>query len=308
MKKLLWAVSALGTLAFAQAAMAEENWSPHLPGVDQGLAAGALPPEGTYFINDTLNADYRYGNNNGDKQGTRASIFVDVPIVLWNPGVKVLGADYSAALAQPFTYVDTYAGGVSQANQWGLFSTIAVPGMLSWSLPNDFHVKTGLAVYIPDGTAQKQRNTSANGTYSGVANSINYWSLEPSFGLSWLHDGWNIGAEVNYDYNFKNTQTGYTSGDVIVVDYTATKTFGDWTVGLGGYSVNQIEDDKSTVAAVQAGIDANGGFRQAKYAAGPIVGYNFGPFAVSATYNHALGDTKNTVNGDSFWTRIVVPF
>ncbi|HVI52860.1 MAG TPA: transporter [Candidatus Sulfotelmatobacter sp.] len=308
MKKLLWAGMALGVLGTAPAVVAEENWSPHLPGVDQGLAAGALPPPGTYFINSTLNADYRYADNSGTKQGTRASIFVDVPIILWNPGVQVLGADYSAALAQPFTHVDTLSNGSTVARNWGLFETIAVPGMLSWSLPNDFHVKTGLAVYIPDGTAQKQKNTSANGTYAGVANSINYWSLEPSVGLSWLHDGWNIGAELNYDYNFKNTQTGYTSGDVLVVDYTLTKTIGPWTVGLGGYSVNQLEDDKSSIASVQSSIDANGGFRQAKYAAGPILGYNFGPFAVTGAYNHAIGETKNTVNGDSFWTRVVVPF
>lgn len=308
MKKLLWAATAFGSMVLAQTAMAEENWSPHLPGVDEGMAVGALPPPGTYFINNTLYAAYSHSDNSGNKDTVRANIFVDVPIVLWNPGVKVLGADYAAGLAQPFTHVDTIANGTSAASNWGLFETVAIPGMLSWSLPNDFHVKTGLAVYLPDGTAQKQKNTSSDGTYAGVANSINYWSLEPSLAISWLHDGWNVGAELNYDYNFKNTQTGYTSGNILVVDYTLTKTFGNWTAGLGGYSVNQLQDDKSSVAAVQTAISANGGFRQTKYAAGPTLGYNFGPVAVSATYNHALGDTKNTVNGDSFWTRLVVPF
>ena len=30
---------------------ANELWDPHLRGVDEGLAAGALPPPGFYFIN-----------------------------------------------------------------------------------------------------------------------------------------------------------------------------------------------------------------------------------------------------------------
>jgi len=308
MKTHLMTAVAVGSLLAAGAAMAEENWSPHLPGVEEGLAAGALPPEGFYFINNTLNFDTKHYNNSGNKDGVSANVFVDVPILLWNPGVKVLGGDYAAGIAQPFTKVDTIVNDSSVADKWGLFSTVAIPGMVSWALPNDFHVKTGLAVYIPDGTAQKQKTTSSNGTYSGVANSINYWALEPSLGLSWLHDGWNLSASVNYDYNFKNNQTGYTSGDVLVVDYTATKSFGNWTVGLGGYSVNQIEDDKSSVAAVQSSINSSEGSRQTKYAAGPLVGYNFGPVAVQANYNHAIGPTKNTVNGDSFWTRLVVPF
>lgn len=307
MRKQL-ALMAVGLALTASSAWAEENWSPHLPGVDEGLAAGALPPEGTYFINSTMYAQFRHADNSGTKDSVRANIFVDVPILLWNPGVKLLGGDYAVALAQPMTHVDTIVGGSSVASSWGTFSTIVVPGMLSWSLANDFHVKTGLAVYLPDGTAQKQRSTSSDGTYAGVANSINYWSLEPSLGISWLHDGWNISAELNYDYNFKNTQTGYSSGDVLVGDYTLTKTIGNWTLGLGGYSVNQLEDDSSSVASIQSGIDGSGGSRQTKYAAGPIVGYNFGPVAVTATYNHAIGESKNTVNGDTFWTRVVVPF
>ena len=299
-------IAAAGLMPYG-AAWAAENWSPHLPGVEQGMAVGALPPPGTYFMNTTLLAPYSGFDKNGDRNGLVADVFVDVPALLWNPGIKVLGADYAAAIAQPFTKVKTAINDSTATDTWGLFSTIVSPGMLSWSLPNNFHVKTGVAVYLPTGKDQRQQSTS-DGTYAGVANSIGYWAVEPSLSISWLHDGWNIGASINYDYNFKNTNTGYTSGDMIVVDYTLTKTIDAWTVGLGGYSVNQIQDDKSTLANIQQDIDAKDGNRQSKYGVGPLVGYDFGPFALTGVYNHTVGSSKNTVNGDSFWTRLSFPF
>jgi len=306
MKTTVKIALAAGAVLVAGPAMAEENWSQHLPGVTEGLPAGALPPKGVYFINDTMALPGALYNNNGDKTPVKADVFVDVPVLLWNPGVKVLGADYALGVAQPLTYVNSRGGGLNQSAA-GHFSTIVIPGQFSWSLPNDFHVLTGLAVYLPDGTAQKTVISYPGGNYAGVPNSTNYWTVEPTLGLSWLHDGWNISASFNYDINFENTASHYTSGDVLVGDYTLTKTIGKWTVGLGGYSVNQLQDDKSSVAAVQAGITAANGNRQTKYAAGPIVGYDFGPLALTGTYNHGFG-ANNVISGDTFWTRMLIPF
>lgn len=306
MKKILLAATAAAALVSVNQAQAEENWSPHLPGVTEGLAAGALPPPGVYFINDTMLLTSKLYNNDGNKTAVSADVFVDVPVLLWNPDVKILGADYALGLAQPMTHVSASGGGLNETDG-GRFETIAIPGQLSWALPNDIHLLAGLSVYIPDGTAQKSVISYPNGKYAGVPNSINYWSIEPTFGFSWLHDGWNISASLNYDKNFENTASHYTSGDVLVGDYTITKALGKWTVGLGGYSVNQIQDDKSKNAGIQATIDASGGNRQTKYAAGPIVGYDFGPVSLTGYYNHGFG-ANNVLSGDTFWTRLVVPF
>ncbi|MGE5476371.1 MAG: transporter [Bacteroidales bacterium] len=295
-----------GSLVAAMAAQAGENWSPHLPGVTEGLVAGALPPKGLYFINNTLFAPFTLYDQNGDRTAVKTDVVVDVPMLLWTPGWTVLGADYAMGVAQPITKVDTHGGGMGE-DEWGLFSTILMPAKLSWHLPSDFHVLAGLSVYVPDGTAQKTVISYENGTYKGVPNSINYWSLEPTLGVSWLHDGWNVSASFNYDVNFKNSESGYTTGDVLVGDYTVTKTIGAWTVGVGGYSVNQLEDDKSDSARIQANINAKDGNRETKYAAGPILGYDFGPLAVTAYYNQGFG-AKNTLSGNSLWTRVMVPF
>jgi hypothetical protein len=204
MKKTVKIALAAGAVLAAGPAMAEENWSPHLPGVTEGLPAGALPPQGVYFINDTMILPSTLYNSSGNKTSVNADVFVDVPVLLWNPGIKVLGADYAVGLAQPLTYISASGGGLNQSDS-GRFSTIVIPGQLSWSLPSDFHVSTGLAVYVPDGTAQKSVISYSGGGYQGVPNSTNYWSVEPTLGLSWLHDGWNISASLNYDINFENT-------------------------------------------------------------------------------------------------------
>ncbi|MGY0782061.1 transporter [Azospirillum argentinense] len=67
------------------------------------------------------------------------------------------------------------------------------------------------------------------GIYTGIPNSIHYWAVEPTLGVSWLHDGWNVSAALHYDINFKNTASEYTSGNILVGDYTVTKTIGKWT-------------------------------------------------------------------------------
>ena len=296
----------LAAVLVSAQASAEENWTPHLPGVTEGLAAGALPPPGFYFLNTTMLAPFSLYDKNGNGNGVKADIFVDVPMVLWNPGIKVLGADYAVGLAQPITHVSTSGGGMDESS-WGLFETILMPAKLAWQLPSDFHIAAGLAVYVPDGTAQKTVISYRDGDYKGVPNSINYWALEPSLGISLLHDGWNVSANINYDINFKNQDSGYTSGNALVVDYTLTKTIGAWTVGVGGYSVNQLEDDESDVATIQANIDAADGNRQTKYAAGPIVGYDFGKAALTAYYNHGFG-AKNVLSDNTLWTRLMVPF
>jgi hypothetical protein len=306
MTKILWAAVAAGTLVAANHAAAEENWSPLLPGLTEGLAAGALPPPGVYFINNAMYAPFKLSDKNGNQTAVKADIFVDVPVLLWTPGIKVLGADYALGVAQPLTHVSASGGGLMAADG-GHYATIAIPGQLSWSLPNDLHLLAGLSVYLPDGTAQKSVISYPIGKYAGVPNSINYWSIEPTFGISWLHDGWNISASFNYDKNFENTASRYTSGDVLLGDYTLTKALGKWTLGVVGYSVNQVQNDKSKDAVVQASITAANGNRQTKYAAGPLVGYDFGPVSLAGFCNHGFG-ARNVLSGDTFWTRLSVPF
>ena len=280
----------------AGGAFAEELWNPHLRGTDEGLKAGMLPPEGVYFINDLYFATWKGTDNNGDNNGEKLNAWLDIPIFLWNPGIKVFGADYALAIAQPFDYLSVSAPGLMSGNgHTGTYNTVLIPALLSWALPNNFHVKTGLSIYVDDASSTPQ-HPAPNG---GVGSGNGFWTFSPKLGITWLNDGWNLSADIRYDYNLKNYETHYDSGNMLDVDYTVTKEIDKWTVGVGGYQQNQLENDKINGVSRSHTIQEN-------YGAGPIVGYNFGPVSLMAIYNFGI-KTRNEVGGNMLNLRLVAP-
>lgn len=312
MKMTFGAVLAAGAFIASGQALAAENWTTRLPGVTEGLPSGALPPEGVYFVNETFYTPTHLYNAKGDSTAVRVDVLVDVPILEWVTPYKVLGADYAVGVVQPIDHVTTTAGasvaaGANLGSGGGRYDTLVIPGILSWSLPHDFHVATQLGVWVPDGSRDDRL---------AVENSNRYWAVEPGLGLSWLHDGWAANLLLTYDINFEKNADGsvthagnpggtYRSGDQFIAEYSFSKTIGKWTVGFGGYALKQVEGDEATKAdGTPFGI-RNGA--ASKYAIGPLAGYNFGPVIVQAYYNENIS-TKNYVGGSEFWTRILVPF
>jgi hypothetical protein len=283
-------------------ASATELWDAHLRGVDEGLAAGASPPPGVYGILNNYWASFDMMDASGHKNGVKLDALVEVPIVLWQTGYTVFGANLSAAIAQPFDYTNLRIAGdaaVSNNAHWGTYNTLIIPFQLSWALPDDFHVATNLTVLVDDASSAPGRAPAGGGVGSGNG----YWTLEPTLGVSWLHDGWNLSMNLHYDYNFRNDKTDYRSGQQIAIDYTATKTLGKWIVGVGAHQENQLNDD-SGAGAVAAGCPSKNGCKVANYGIGPLVGYQFGGVEILAEYNHGLY-TENDVGGNIFNLRLV---
>lgn len=295
---------ALSALLCGEAAFAAENWTTRLPGVTEGLTSGALPPAGLYFVNETMVTPTRLYSPGDTKSSVQLDAFVDVPILEWVPGIQFAGADYAMVLAQPFDSVTTTNGaitnGANLGSGTGLYDTLFEPVVLSWALPNDFHIATQLGIWLPVGDRDRRM---------AVKNSNRYWALEPGVGISWLRDGWAVNLLLTYDHNFEKdadalTLKSYRSGDQFIAEYSITKTFGNWTLGLGGYALRQIENDRQTFLDGTKSDVANS--KAAKYAIGPMAGYNFGPVIVQAYYHENI-QTENYVGGHEFWTRILVP-
>jgi hypothetical protein len=283
-------------------AEAAELWDPHLRGVDEGLVAGATPPPGVYGVLDNYWATFVQRDAGGNRTGAKLDALVEVPVVLWQTGYQVFGADLSVAMAQPFDYTNLRVPGtpdLSDNAHWGTYNTLLVPIQLSWALPNDFHVSGNLTVYIDDASSAPG-NPPAGG---GVGSGNGYWTLEPNVGISWLHDGWNLSMSVHYDYNFKNSKTDYHSGQQIAIDYTVAKTIGKWTLGVGAYQENQLTDDSGAGAAA-AGCGNKNGCKVSNYGIGPLVGYQFGGIEIVAEYNHGIY-TESDVGGNIFNVRMV---
>lgn len=305
MKGNVAAAVALSSVVLASGAMAAENWTTRLPGVTEGLTSGALPPAGLYFVNETLFTPTKLYSPGTTKTAVQLDAFVDVPILEWVPGIQFAGADYAMVLAQPFDSITTTAGpitnGTNLGSGVGIYDTLFEPVVLSWALPNDFHVAAQLGLWLPIGDKDSRM---------AVKNSNRYWAIEPGLGVSWLHDGWAVNVLLTYDHNFEKsadavTYDNYRAGDQFIAEYSITKTLGNWTVGFGGYAMTQVEKDEASPAGggAMAGI-AN--TEAAKYAIGPIVGYNFGPVILQAYYHENIS-TENYVGGHEIWTRMLIP-
>ena len=311
MKRLILALFVcLAAVMVITPAYATETWDPHLHGVDEGLAAGALPPPGVYFINDSYLVSFApiQGANGKETVGLKLFAYIDVPVLLWVPGCKFLGADYGVAVAQPFDYVNLMSatgnghGGVVNlsGSQWGTFNTIVLPYILSWKLPCDFRIKTALAVGFDDGTSSRSDSFEASNNL--VAPSANgYYSFTPEVGISWLHAGWNASAELFYTMGLSNSsfEGGYQSGYQFAADYTLTYTCGKWTFGGGAAQEQQTFNDSNQFGTI-------GNSMARVWTAGPIVGYNFGPCSLMLTANFQISGTSDPV-GAFYNLRLVVP-
>jgi hypothetical protein len=335
----------LAVLTLVSSASAVELWDWHLRGANEGLASGALPPPGMYFINDFYwTGNWKLYDNGGhvatfagtNSTFAKLSAYVDVPILLWNPGIcPILGATYAAAVAQPFDGTTLRVDpsnqviGTVDGTQWGVYQTILIPFILSWEIPCNFHVSASFAAGLNDGTTSPgdslasvnkiysdypgfgqsgDRLTSKNGRNVYAWSASNNYTFTPALGISWLYAGWNLSAEFQYTFWTKDDDCNIQNGDQFAADYTLTYTCGKWTFGLGAQQENQVYNDKGNVLFPDGALHymTVHDTCAVNYTAGPIVGYNFGPCSLLFTYNFEILTTHD-VGGDWAMLRLIVP-
>ncbi|QDF37491.1 transporter [Bradyrhizobium symbiodeficiens] len=261
--------------AVASPSLAYEFGSPgwaQKPGITIGASAGD-PPPGIYSFNQAMTYQTNLtgpGNTLLNPAGTKTGVQVAAEAngLLFVPGWTFLGATYTAVVVQPFLMASV--GNPANVQMAGVHNTYVVPVELSWKLGDSgFFIKTGLGIYAPTGTI-----TGVNGL-GNIGNP--WWTFQPEFVVSYLKDGWNLTANFYTEFNTRNTITQYKSGDVFHADFTGTKTVGKWTVGPVAYYVGQVSDDRSSAFYANA-INVN---RYNIWAAGVLVGYDFGPIALN---------------------------
>jgi len=295
---------AMAAAAMASRAAATELWDPHLRGLDEGTVAGALPPPGLYGILETNVVGFKQYDSNGHRTPCRLDAIVEVPVLLWQTGWKVFGADYAVAIAQPFDYTNMKVPGtaaLSANGHWGTYNTVLVPGILSWTFEDGLHVSTGLSVYLDDASSSPGDPPEGGGVGAGNG----FASLQPDFGVSWLYDGWNFSLSGHTTMNFRNAKTDYTSGQELALDYTVTKQLGLWTLGLGGFQEEQLTHD-SGAGAVARGCPHQDGCRVSLFGLGPIAAYQFGGLEIIGMYDFGIA-AKNDVAGDVLKVRLIAP-
>lgn len=300
-------------------ASALEKKSPMMPGASTGAAAGALPPEGLYLDTTITFESGKLKNGSGDTAVTPAGKTIKATnqdiaaTLLYVPGWKILGANYAMAVTQPYQMANTDFGGEGNdgatTSNKGFFNTILTPGILSWNLGNGFFVGTGVNVYVKGTGHYNSAYSSGLGrnAVTGDSYANNYWTVEPSFAISYLADGWNLTMNNTLDFNSKNKDTGYQTGSIYYLDLTATKKIGQWEVGAIGNFVQQFENDEVNGETVEAvdGFYSRGNKAQ-HIAVGPMVAYDFGKATLKARYLQGL-HAENDANISFFHVGLSVP-
>lgn len=311
----------LGILAAIPSSKAEETWTAELPNVRAGVPEALLPPPGVYGQWDDYMAIFdAYDPESRKIPGSGIDLLVEIPTILWVPGIKILGADYAAAVAIPFMYAsDTpvQAQHPGRGNL-GLFNTAIMPIMLSWSLTNHLFFGASTTFLLPDQTNATMSILNGSMKNGGAPSGNSYSSFMPRMGITWMDDGWTINAGAGLEvplgptvskrtlewanpYGQVSTLHGYhyRVAPFLIDDVTISKTFGAWTLGVSGCNTPELAKDTLNGHSVPGSIYNT-------FSVGPVVSYQF-KSGLQLTGVWAYDWTKNGLGGNLFDLRFAAP-
>jgi len=265
--------------------------------------AGAFPPPGTYFLNylGFYAGQLRDGSGNkvnlGGKTPSVNAVFDAVRAVVVTK-YKVAGGSVGFHFIAPFVRQSMDLGG--SQSRGGIGDLIAGPIVLAWH-GKTWHFATGLDVALPAGTYDKNDPRRCIGAH--------YFSFEPIAAFTLMPaKGWEASAKLMYNTKTENTTTKYKSGDEFHMDYAVGKHVGPWAVGVSGYAVKQLTDDRVAGRT----MPANPGFwtegrRGQVIAAGPSISYTNKRHMTFVVQWHPEMAVRNRFGGNKLWFKMIIP-
>jgi hypothetical protein len=247
--------------------------------------------------------------------GLEGTVYADTVALLYEtPTLPILGGYYAFSVAFPFVGMEIKAqteltgpgGRVLKHNvrdtASGLGDITFSPFILGWTqLNGDLKYDLRMSIYAPSGSyaLDQLANTS-----------LNYWTFEPGFFLSWLSS--KIGTEISFfsgfDINTKNNATGYQSGAVFHLDATVAQHLpllgGFVGIGANVFYYQQISADSGSGAKL-------GPFEGTTAGIGPVVSYarKIGKIDLAAEVKWLPElNTDNRLKGDYLWFKIGLVF
>jgi len=280
------------------------------PNGAENWCAGALPPPGAYFINyfGYYGGKLQDGNGNEAKldangNGGRVDAVFDALRVVQITNTKILGANWGWHALLPVVYQSIDMPNVGgSAGKFGIGDITIDPFVLAWHHSPELHTALGIDIYLPTGAYDKNDPRTSIGA--------NYYSVEPLYAITWLgKSGWEVSGKFMYNMKSKNDDTKYQSGDEFHMDYLVGKHIGDWSVGVSGYYLEQITNDKVDGATVPAvpGVFSEGRKGQV-LAFGPSVKYTAkgGTMFIGQWQHETM--VENRFAGDKLWFKMIMPF
>ncbi len=276
-------------------ALATEGGGGAYPNGTENFLAGAAPPPGTYLLGYTsYDRVTKLRDNNGNEVPLPFNVGVAavVPRFIWIANTTVLGGNPGLHTLVPLLDVDARIAGLSQ-RKTGL-GDIVVGSFLTYHLSDKLHYVLALDLITPTGAYSKTDLVNLG---------RNYWTLEPAMAVSYVQAaGVNADIKLHYDFNSRNKDTQYRSGQEFHFDYALGWGFGNgWTAGVGGYVYKQITDDDVAGVTVP---NAKG----SAMAFGPSIKYQSpSGFFITAKFQQDFA-VRNRPEGTALKIKMILPF
>ena len=217
------------------------------------------------------------------------------------------GAHYTVGAFLPYSWLDVSANVQTpvgtirrQSNVSGFGDLTMVPAMLAWKT-GDWQIDALMPIYAPTGSYQQGRLGNPG---------LNYWTFDPMIGVAYSNkkSGFNAMLHAGYAINTENSATDYRSGSLLHFDAAIQQILpvgsGFLTLGAEGFYFPQVTGDSGAGAVL-------GSFKGMTAGLGPVLGYILPlgkqSLAVELKWLPEL-DTKNRLEGDYIWLKMVYKF
>jgi len=206
-----------------------------------GLLAGSQPGSGLYVADRVLGYS---ANDLIDRNGHRIPIGLDLDAVANAIGIQLTfklpwrSAYLNASLGAPTAGVSlqTERPEVS-IDRFGFGDLYVQPLKIGWKM-SQIDIVAGYSFYAPTGHFSPR-------TRDGVGRG--HWTHQFSLGSAVYIDHaktWHISGLASYDLNRRKRGIDLTRGDTVQFQGGAGKTLGIFDVGLAGYALWQVRDDR----------------------------------------------------------------
>lgn len=228
----------LSSTCIANLAWATEGGGSNYSHGTENSFVGYMPAPGGYAM---LYGSHERLDSLRDQQGDRIDlpfkVTADVlaPRAVWVTDQQLFGGQLAWHAVLPLVTVDAKIADQSQRDS-GIGDIVVGTG-LGYHYSPSVHYAFGLDVTLPTGAYDKNNLVNVG---------RNYWSIEPVFAVSYIQSkGLNADMKLMYDFNLKNKDTNYRSGQELHMDYSVGYAFGNgWQFGVGGYVYQQMTDDR----------------------------------------------------------------
>jgi hypothetical protein len=286
-------VGSVLVMALPQVQATEGGGSSYPMGAENYMT-GAMPPPG--FYGQIFAESYR-ANELRDNRGGKAvddfhlSADVIAPRLIWVTEQKVFDGALAFHVNVPLVDLRVDVNGQHQSKK-GLGDVIFGPA-LGYHYSDKSHALYALDIFAPTGRYDR-------GDLANIGR--NYWAFEPIVAFSYVDPvGLNADIKAMYDFNLRNSDTDYRSGQELHADYSLGWGVGyGWVLGVGGYIYHQTTDDRQDGNRLE---DNKG----RAFAIGPSIKYSGASgWFVTAKWQKE-SDVRNRPEGEAYWIKLTVP-